>query len=149
MRIVRIGLYCVIGIVCAMLLLELFVPNQPDQPTWPELLLLQHQAFMVQAEESRREEAVAQAGQNEDELEAKALEASEAGHFLQAYKYGMLIKPGEKRNAAMQSLYKAAATKCNTLGWALAALENQDSANSNQMQSDLLTKWEQCQATPE
>lgn len=146
MRIVKIGLYCIIGIVCALLLLEFFIPSNPDKQTWPEQLLLQRQALLEQQEEDHWRDRVAQAGQNQELLTKTAQDAITAGNYLGAYKAISLLQPGAGRNNALESLLSSACGDCASLGWAVAALQELQGKNIRQLESALLKKWEECQA---
>ena len=136
-----------IGIACALLLLEFFLPAEPDRQTWPEQLLLQRQALEEQKEEAHWRNRLAEAGENQPGLEQAAMDAITAGNFLAAYKACGLLKPGAKRERILNVLYAKARASCATLGWALAALEELDAGTRNRLAQELLNKWEDCQAS--
>lgn len=142
MRILKIGLYCVIGIALAMPLIELFLPD--ETPDWPEELVLQRAALLEQQEEDHWRERVAQAGQDQNALEKTALDAIRAGKYMAASRSALLLAPGEKKERVMQAMFAATCDSCALLGWSLYALESLKDKGS--LGARLLNKWEECQA---
>lgn len=142
MRILKIGLYCVIGIALAMPFIELFVPD--ETPDWPEELVLQRAALLEQQKEDQWQERAAQAGQDQKALERTALDAIRSGRYMDASKSALLLAPGEKKERVMQAMFAATCDNCALLGWSLYALESLKDKRG--LDAKLLNKWKECQA---
>lgn len=148
MRIVKIGVACVIGITCAMLLIELFLPSEPAKQTWPDKLLLQRQAILEQIDEDSWREKAAQAGLDEAKLEANAHLAIKTEDYLEAYKNASLIQPGAARKKILFQIFNSALEKCKNLGWSLGALELMDKHDREALEPQLLRRYEECETNP-
>lgn len=149
----RFTIYTTIGTLCALALIWLFIPSDPDTPTLPDELLLISQARLENAQTEgiwryntdHAENLLPDPSANA-RLAAIARQELEKSQFAQACLTIAKIPVPEKRDELYEELFRATRASCETVSWAVLAIRDMENkAKAVQMTKDILQKWEACQ----
>lgn len=149
----RFGIYTVIGTLCALALILLFIPADPAAPTLPDELLLLSQARLENAQtedvwryNTDHAESLLPDPSGNARLAAITRQELEKSQFAQACLTIAKIPVPEQRDELYEELFGATRASCDTISWAVLAIRDMENkAKAGQMTKDILQKWEACQ----
>lgn len=134
-------LLCCLGIVCAVLFLDLFVPDDPDTPTLPEELLRQTQGMRLSAGAWQRQ---IEAGRNDDSKLAEIVAESLSGSAYEAASVAAsLVRSTELRDKLLGDIFRHSIKECASLPFATMSMQEM-SVRPADSEKLIQEKWQEC-----